>query len=165
MVLLLIATLPFSVKGQNLTEKPPLSSDFETNTGLTFYGMSYPMGVNGEVSKNLLINYQTSDRLHLQLQHFYEKFGTLERAKSAILFKYHVNRKLYVFAGPENEYGFDNITGEPELIRVNLNIGVGYKVNPNLLLEMGYHRQLNAQPSEVYITPTKQNTFSLRARF
>lgn len=165
LLLYFLVIMPIAIFGQDPVEKSPTNKDFVTDTGLTFYGMSYPEGVNGEISKNLSINYQASDRLHLQLQHFYEKFGTQERVNTSFLFKYYLNRKLYLFAGPENEYGFDNVTGEPELIRMNLNIGVGYQVNPDLLLELGYHRQLNAPPSEIYLTPARQNTFSLRASF
>lgn len=165
LVLLLIATLPLSTKGQDLIEKPPISNDLNAKTGLTIEGMSYPVGVNGEVFKSLYVNYQISDRLHVQLQHFYEKFGIHERTNSSFLLKYQVNKKLYLFAGPETEYDIDQITGELELMRVNLNIGVGYEVNPNLLLELGYHPQISAPQIGVNNTPAKQNAFSLRARF
>lgn len=164
-LLSLLIAFPIFINGQEPIEKIQDSADINADTKLTFYGMGYPMGVNDEVAKSLYINYQVADKLHIQLQHFYEKFGTIERAKTSFLFRYDINKKLHLFAGPENEYGFDNVTGKPEIIRINLNIGVGYEVNPNLLLELGYHRQLNAAPSKVYLTPARQNTFSLRARF
>ena len=162
---LLLTTLPLSITAQELIEKPPVNTDFEMETGMSVYGARYPVGVNGEVSKNLYVNYQISRRLHLQLQHFYDKFGTHERTNSSFLIKYHLNRKLYLFAGPEVEYDINQVTGEGELIQTNLNIGMGYKINPNLLLELGYHRNMSDQQEEFYSVRNVQSAFSFRARF
>ena len=165
LVLLFIIVFPLTSTAQEFIEKPPVNTDFETNTGFSVYGVRYPIGVNGEVSKNFYVNYQLARRLHLQLQHFYDKFGTHERTNSSFLFKYHMNRKLYLFAGPKIEYDINQVTGEAEILRTNLNVGMGYKVNPNVLIELGYHRNMSAPQKEYYSIRNVQNAFSLRARF
>jgi hypothetical protein len=133
----------------------------------TIDGIGYPAGVNGEVYKNLRMEYRISERLQIQLQHFYDKFGTHEQTGSSLLLKWYVKKKLYLYAGPEAQYDINQVTGKHELMQTNLNIGVGYEVNPSLLLELGYHSRTNSAKAAVgsFARPVNPNSFSLRASF
>lgn len=160
---LFFALFSLSAIGQEYREK--LNPDLKDNPRLSLSGLSYPVGMNGEVFKSFKIDYQASERLQVQLQHFYEKYGTHESTRTSFIFKYYIKKNFYFFAGPEFEYGTNQVTGEYAPMRVNLNIGLGYEVNPNLLLELGYHTQINNTKTETFRNPAKPNTFSLRASF
>ncbi len=160
---LFFALFSLSAYSQKYIEK--WDNDLKTDPRLSFSGIRYPLGVNGEVSKNLKIDYQISERLDVQSQHFYEKFGTHERASSSFLVKWYIKKNLYFFAGPESEFDINQETGKYELMRVNLSVGLGYEVSPKLLIELGYHAQTNKPTIETLGNPAKPNTFSLRASF
>ncbi len=142
-----------------------LPRSLDVTPRLSVDGMQYPVGVNGEVFKSLYLDYRVSEKYHIGLEYFYYKFGTHEGSDVSLLFKWYVKKNLYLYAGPELQYDINQITGEHELMRVNLNLGVGYEVNPNLLLELGYHPQISKSKVDVFGTTAKQNTFSLRASF
>ena len=134
---------------------------------LSLYSISYPEGLHGQLYKNFRLNYVVSDSFEAQLQAFYDSFGTRSNAKSSAILKVRVTKKSYLFAGPEAEYGTNPVSGESELLRVNLNLGVGYEVNPDFLLELGYHPELGNPRNNDNTSQSqgKQNTFSLRASF
>lgn len=124
------------------------------------------MGTNGETFFNGALDFRISERLRAGLQNFYAKFGTMEQINTATIVRYHVTDKVNVFAGTESQYGTNLITGEHELLRVNLNVGVGYEVDEDVILEMGYHPQISAPKKDLQgRSLPKQNTLSLRARF
>ncbi len=162
---LFLVLLAINVSAQEFIEKQPtLENSF--NPRLAQYRIDYPMGINGETFFNGAADYKISKKLHIQLENFYAKFGTHEQVRSSVLFKWYVKEKLYLFAGAETEYDIDQITGEPELLRVNLNLGVGYEVKPNFLLELGYHPEISSPKFDAFGRPLrKQNSFSFRARF
>jgi len=151
-----------NIIAQEFVEIPPI----DTEPKLSLYAHSYPIGVNDEVFKNFRLDYMVSDKLGVQLQHFYSKFGTQEGTNTSFLFKWYLKKRLYLFAGPETEYGTNQATGELELLRVNLNFGVGYEVNPNMLLELGIHPGISPSATDAFGRKQgKQNSFSLRASF
>lgn len=155
---------PISI-GQEHQEAPPLTNT-NLNARLSQYRIDYPIGVNGETFFNGAAEYQISRKLSAQLESFYAKFGTHEQINSNISFKWYVQETLYLFAGTETQYDRNQVTGELELLRVNLNLGVGYEVNPDVLLELGYHPQISNPKTDSFGRPlSKQNSFSLRTRF
>ncbi|MEO0507233.1 MAG: hypothetical protein AAF090_13850 [Bacteroidota bacterium] len=111
---------------------PPLSA-------LSQYRIEYPMGANGETFFNGGMDFRISERLRAGLQNFYAKFGTVEQIHTATVVRYHVTNKVNLFAGTESQYGTNLLTGEQELLRVNLNFGMGYEVDEDFMLEMGCH--------------------------
>ncbi|MBM1104711.1 hypothetical protein JQC67_01050 [Aurantibacter crassamenti] len=131
---------------------------------LSSSGINYPQGVNGEVFKSFKVNYQFSEKMQLQLQHFYEKYGTHEQTISSFMLKWYIKNNLYLFSGPEATFDINQETGEFESMGGNLFGGVGYEVNPNLLLELGYRARTfnNTKESFGNISP---NSFILRASF
>ena len=73
---------------------------------------------------------------------------------------------MYLFAGTQVQYDINQNSGSSELLRVNLNFGVGYEVNPNFLLELGYHPLIGKPKTNLNASPqSKQNSFSFRAKF
>ncbi|MCM4169208.1 hypothetical protein KCTC52924_00730 [Arenibacter antarcticus] len=155
----------FSLSGvsQEFIEKSGI--ELKSSQRLSFSGLSYPEGVNGEVFKNLKIDYKISERLMVQLQHFYEKFGSHEETNSSFLAKWKVKKNLHFYVGPESKFQIKQVTGEHELMRVNLNVGLGYEVNPSLLLELGYPIHTNKAALETFGNRAKPAKFSLRAKF
>ena len=136
------------------------------NQRLTQYLINYPLGANGETFFNGGIDYRISKRLSARIQNFYAKFGTNEQISSALLFTWQVREKLYLYAGAENQYGTNQSSGQQELLRVNLNLGVGYEVDEDFLIEMGYHPEVGSPKEDLLGRPIpRQNTLSLRARF
>lgn len=165
LVFLFASLISICAISQNGVEVP--DADASILPRFTIDGIGYPVGVNGEVYKNLRMEYRVSERLQIQLQHFYDKFGTHEQTGSSLLLKWYVKRKLYLFAGPESQYDINQFTGEHELMQTNLNIGIGYEVNPSLLLELGYHSRTNSNKATIgnFGRPVNPNSFSLRASF
>ncbi|MEM9076361.1 MAG: hypothetical protein AAGC43_04940 [Bacteroidota bacterium] len=160
-----ISLCPFSALGQNRLEQPTAIDDSK-NLGLSQFQIDYPIGVNGETFINGGIDYRISKSLGLRIQNFYSQFGTKEQINSSLLFKWYFKEKIYLFAGAENEYGTDQFSGERELLRVNLNLGVGYEVDEDVLLEMGYHPEVGSPKQDLLGRPIpRKSTLSLRARF
>ena len=154
-----------SALGQSGLEEPILINNTQ-NPRLSQFQTSYPIGVNGETFFNGGIDYRIARRLVARVQNFHAKFGTNEQINSSLLFKWYLKEKLYLFAGTENEYGRNQLSGEHELLRVNLNLGVGYEVDEDFLIEMGYHPEVGSPKEDLLGRPIpKQNTLSLRARF
>lgn len=148
---------------QSLLESPPVMAN---KPRLSLYAHSYPMGLNDENFKNFRLDYGLTDKLGLQLQYFYSKYGTYEGVNTSLLFKWYVKKNLYLFAGPEVEFGTNQATGQFEPLRVNLNFGVGYEVNPDMLLELGIHPEIGPPATDAYGRSLgRQNSFSLRASF
>ncbi len=137
----------------------------KTEPRLKSSGISYPVSVNGDVYKNFKIDYQISDRMMVQVQHFYEKFGTHEGTISSFQAKSYFKNNLYFLAGPESEFDTNQATGKFELQQVNLNVGIGHDVNTNLLLELNYRVRINNSKLESIGNPGIGNVFSLRASF
>ena len=92
------------------------------------------MGVNVETFFNGALDFQISDRLSAGLQNFYAKFGTREQITTWTVVRYRLTNKVNLFAGTESQYGTNLITGELELLQVNLNVGLGYEVADDLML-------------------------------
>ncbi|MEL7269848.1 MAG: hypothetical protein AAGL34_09750 [Bacteroidota bacterium] len=89
---------------------------------------SLTAGWISEFQKDLVLGFRT-----------FMQSGTAEQIHTATVVRYHVTKKVNLFAGTESQYGTNLITGEQELLRVNLNFGVGYEVDEDFMLEMGCH--------------------------
>ena len=156
--------LAINVSGQEFSEAPQVM-DEDSNQRLSQHRY-YSTGVNGEEFLNGGVNYQISKKLRIQLEVFYAKFGTHEQFTPSLVLKRGFNEKGYFFAGTESEYDINQVTGKFELVRVNLNVGLGYEVKPDLLLELGYHPEISSPKVDPFGRPLrKQNSFSLRAQF
>ena len=81
------------------------------------------------------------------------------------MLKWYIKEKLYLFAGLENEYETNVFTDGQYIIRTNFNFGVGYDVNPDFLLEFGYHQQINKSNEEYFEYQGNEKGLSLRAKF
>lgn len=150
--------------GQEYSEEPV--NDSNAGSRNFQFRIESPVGVNGEAFHNGAAEFRILSSLGARLENFYARFGTHEQFHTAFLFKWYVSDKLNFYGGRETEYGTNELTGERELLRVNLNLGVGYEVQPDFLLELGYHPEV-VKPDEDLLgnQPKKQNSFSLRARF
>lgn len=141
-------------------------NDLNAANRFSQFRIEHPLGVNGEAFYNGAAEYQLFGSLGARLENFYSRFGTHEQFNTSVLFKWYVSDKLNFYGGPETEYGTNELTGETELLRVNLNLGVGYEVQPDFLLELGYHPEIGKPNEDLWgRQPKKQNSFSLRARF
>lgn len=160
----LVAFICFvEIHGQGLFETPSKKS---LPPKLTLYGLVYPIGVNGESFKTLLADYRVTDKFGIQLQHFYSRYGMFEGFRTSYLLKWYVRERLYLFAGPETDHETNPITGDLELLRVNLNIGLGYEVSPTALLQLGIHPEMGPPVWDNFGRKLpRQNTISLRANF
>ncbi|MEO9892089.1 hypothetical protein [Aurantibacter sp.] len=163
-ILFFVLTFLFSANmgAQKTIEKP---NNLRTQSDLlTFKGLSFPEGVNGEIFKNLQINFQIVKKNQVEIQHFYNKFGTHEFTNSSFLLKRHINENLYLFAGPEAVFGINQENGLFESKQINMFGGVGYEANPNLLLELGYRARTYNGTNTTFGNPV-HNSFMLRASF
>lgn len=166
-LLFLFVCIFFAVSaiGQKYNESPP-PKDSILGAPILQYRIDYPIGVNGETFFNGRMEYKISEKLTSQLESFYAKFGTHEEIGSSFSFKWYVQKKMYLFAGTQVQYDLNQNSGSSELLRVNLNFGVGYEVNPNFLLELGYHPLIGKPKTNLNASPqSKQNSFSFRAKF
>ncbi|MRI01795.1 hypothetical protein GH721_14735 [Kriegella sp. EG-1] len=150
------------IVAQNSAENP--SQIYKNNELLTFSGLSFPAGVNGELFKNFKINYQFTEQNQFQLQHFYEKFGTFESTNTALLFKHHIAKNIYLFAGPEAVLGINQVNGSFESKQVNIFGGIGFEANTNLLLELGYKARTYNSTNTNFGNPAPTSVM-LRASF
>lgn len=158
--LILITTSGIS---QDLLENE--SSGLTTKKRFSLSAISFPKGMNGEEYRQFGLSYPISQKLTAQVGGIYDKNISSELINSSFMFKWYVKEKLYLFAGLENVYETNIFTDGQYIIRTNFNFGVGYDVNPNFLLELGYHQQIN-QPNEQYFeNEKKEKGFSLRAKF
>lgn len=151
--------------GQALQETPPLS-DKPFSNRLSQYRIVYPVGLNGDTFYNGALEYQLSNKLAVQIEKFYAKFGTVEQFNVSVSFRWDVTERLNIFAGLEQQYETNLATGTSQLMRVNLNFGVGYHLKEDVLLELGYHQQISKPKTDAFgrLIP-KQNSFSLRAKW
>ncbi|MEM8507001.1 MAG: hypothetical protein AAF717_04190 [Bacteroidota bacterium] len=155
----------FVVQGQNGMEMPAtiIPNDYPISYQ---YRVDYPIGVNGETFFIGGLEHRISKRIGIRIENFYARFGTNEQISTALLFKWYMQKKLYLLAGTQCQYGTNQFTGEQELLRVNLNLRVGYEVDEDFLLEMGYHPEIGSPREDLMGRPIpRQNTFSLRASF
>ncbi|UII79512.1 hypothetical protein [Flagellimonas sp. CMM7] len=164
-VFLFVSLYSLLAIGQQGVEVPDTNANVLPR--FTIDGIGYPVGVNDEIYKRLTMEYRISEKLQIQLQHFYDKFGTHEQTGSSLLLKWYVKKKLYLIAGGEAQYDINQFTGQHELMQTNLNIGMGYEVNPNLLLELGFRSRTNSKKATIgnFGRPVNPNAFSLRASF
>ncbi|NAS12060.1 hypothetical protein [Poritiphilus flavus] len=160
----LVACFLFSFTGlaQQPTETPP--QDINSIGAYSFSGLKYPLGVNGERREYYQIQYELSDNLRVQLDAFYNKFGTRNRLRTALLTKVNLSKKWYVFAGPEIEYDMNRELGG-DGVRLGLDLGMGYEVNEQLFLEAGFNQNLNGSRVGPYGTMGDSDFFTVRSRF
>ncbi|TXN35699.1 hypothetical protein FVB32_14085 [Flagellimonas hymeniacidonis] len=151
-----------SMHGQIFLEQPLTNSQKDK---LSIDGRSYPVGVNGEDARRLIVSRNISKRLQVQLEEFYEKFGTRERISTSFLLKWQVKKRLHLFAGTQGVYDINQLSGEQELMQVNLSAGLGYEVNSDLLLELGFQGKVNKSGGDLSGKVINPNVFSLRASF
>lgn len=148
---------------QNLLETT--SKELNTEKRITLSAISFPEGLNGEDSRQFRLSYPISQKLNAQIGGIYDKSISSELINSSFILKWYIKEKLYLFAGLENEYETNVFTDGQYIIRTNFNFGVGYDVNPDLLLEFGYHQQINKSNEEYFEYQGNEKGLSLRAKF
>lgn len=158
--LVLFATTAFSqISTCNVT------NDLDAEKSFSLNAISYPIGLNGGDYRQLRLSYPILQGLSGQFNFIYDKSISSEIINSSFMFKWYLKEKLYLFAGLENEYETNMFTDGQYIIRSNFNFGVGYDVNPNFLLEFGYHQQINQPTEGLFENETKRKGFSLKAQF
>ncbi|MEM7380459.1 MAG: hypothetical protein AAF361_04585 [Bacteroidota bacterium] len=163
-VYVLMAFLMFGLTtyAQQPTETPPPGTNIFG--AFSFSGLHYPEMLNDERSHFYQIQYQVSDELRLQLDAFYTLFGSRNRLRTALLGKVSITKKWYVFGGPEVEYDANRELGDDQ-VRLGLDMGMGYEINDQLLLEAGFNKNLNGSKVGPYGTLGDADFITVRSRF
>jgi hypothetical protein len=127
-------------------------------------GLRYPAGVNNERHNSLEIINKIAEELHIQLEAFYDKFGTEQRIRAALLAKGYITERLYFIGGPEIEYDMNVESQGTARYRTSINLGVGYDVNNNLLLEARPNNQINNSTVGYYGSQGDYDVFMIMSR-
>lgn len=122
------------------------SNNFDPNVEpvpmLTLDGHYYPEFLLGEKFYNYQVNYRISEKLMIDLQSFYSRFGTKERLRIPMLFKARISKNLYFLTGPELEYDLSGEVPGKEP-RISINSGIEYRREDGLYINAIYNYQLN----------------------
>ncbi|SFR91384.1 hypothetical protein [Maribacter stanieri] len=129
-------------KGQ-VKENPPVSNLPSSLIGLSITGHAYPDSALGDVHKSFMVRYGVSKSLQLELQGFYDTYILSERFRSSVLAKVYLNERLYLFGGIEAEIATENAGVGQTPYRIGFVTGLGYDVDPNLMIELKANIQMN----------------------
>ncbi|TDS14416.1 hypothetical protein DFQ03_2503 [Maribacter caenipelagi] len=129
-------------KGQTI-EEPPVSNLPSSLTGLSVTGHAYPASAIGDVHKSFMVQYGVSKSMQLELQGFYDRYILSERFRSSLLAKVYLNERLYLLGGVEAEIATENTEVGQSPYRIGFVTGLGYDVDPNLIIELKANIQLN----------------------
>ena len=129
-------------KGQTI-EEPPATNLPSSLTGLSITGHAYPASAIGDVHKSFMVQYGVSKSLQLELQGFYDTYILSERFRSSVLAKVYLNERLYLLGGLEAEIATENAGVGQTPYRIGFVTGIGYDVDPNLMIELKANVQFN----------------------
>ena len=129
-------------KGQTI-EEPPVTNLPSSLTGLSITGHAYPASAIGDVHKSFMVQYGVSKSLQLELQGFYDTYILSERFRSSVLAKVYLNKRLYLLGGLEAEIATENAGVGQTPYRIGFVTGIGYDVDPNLMIELKANVQFN----------------------
>ena len=129
-------------KGQTI-EEPPVTNLPSSLTGLSIAGHAYPASAIGDVHKSFMVQYGVSKSLQLELQGFYDTYILSERFRSSVLAKVYLNKRLYLLGGLEAEIATENAGVGQTPYRIGFVTGIGYDVDPNLMIELKANVQFN----------------------
>lgn len=158
-----LALITTSGISQNLLENA--SNELTTEKRFSLSAISFPKGLNGEEYRQFGLSYPISQKLTAQIGGIYDKTISSELINSSFMLKWYIKEKLYLFAGLENEYETNIFTDGQYIIRTNFNFGVGYDVNTNFLLELGYHQQISQYNEKYFENKGNEKGLSFRAKF
>ena len=145
-----------------IVPKEKISLDSLLIKNLSQYRFEAPLNLNGEVFKTGYFDYQISEKFSAGLERNYAKFGTHEQIAGAIVLKYDVNEKTYLYARTGKTFDIDQRTGNTESALINVNLGIGYRIKEKQVLEVGIIAGKTNIPS---LPPTNQFLLSIRFRF
>ncbi len=130
----------------------------------TVEGSYYPEFLLNEKFYNYQMGYRISDKLMIDIQSFYSRFGTKERIRVPMLLKARLNKNLYLLAGPEVEY---DLTGEAQARtpRLSMNSGIEYRSEDSFYINAIYNHQLNDSNVGPQGNLGVSNMFSLNSGF
>ncbi len=122
--------------------KTTTGSPIELIPELTIDGRFYPEFLLGEKFYNSQIEYRISDKILVEIQLFYSRYGIKERIRMPMLLKARISNNLYLVAGPEMEYdmGKEVDSSKP---RLSLNSGVEYRRDDGFYINALFNYQLN----------------------
>lgn len=131
-----------SLFAQPVSNANIIDPDVEPIPLLTLDGNYYPEFLLGEKFYNYQMDFRLSDKMMIDIQSFYSRFGTKERLRIPMLFKARISQNLFFLAGPELEYDLSGeVPGrEP---RISVNSGIEYQREDGLYINAIYNYQLN----------------------
>lgn len=140
--LLLVFLCTSAIFAQPVSNGNAVVPTIESIPEFTIDGSYYPEFLLGEKFYNYQIGYRISDKLMIDIQSFYSRFGIKERFRIPMFLKARINKNLYLLAGPEVEY---DLSGEvPERKpRISMNSGIEYRSEDNFYINAMYNYQLN----------------------
>lgn len=109
---------------------------------LTLDGSYYPEFLLGEKFYNYRIDYRISDKLMLEIQSFYSRFGIKERLRMPVLLKARITKNMFFLAGPEVEYDLSDEV-QRRKPRISMNTGIEYRREDSFYINAMYNYQLN----------------------
>ncbi|QLG46433.1 hypothetical protein [Costertonia aggregata] len=152
---ILVLLMALQLRGQQTVD------DLKRPKGvLQISGFSYPIFFDGETHSSFLLDYELNKNLGVQLRGFYDTYLISNRTRFDFLGKYYFTKKMYILSGIQIEMEqakINNATPRPP--RVGIQYGMGYEVNPNLILEGKGNIQINKSSMGSfgeYVIPTPQ---------
>ncbi|MEM9363882.1 MAG: hypothetical protein AAGA43_14675 [Bacteroidota bacterium] len=130
----------------------------------------YPISSFNEQHAMFKVNYEVSDKFHMELQTFYDTYLTSNRTRVALRVKKFIGSKLYVFSVSEIEFSQDKVGGPScQKPRASIGSGAGYQINEKISLEAGINFAINKGTigafGEPAFTIPVMSAFSSRIRF
>ncbi|WP_350284388.1 hypothetical protein [uncultured Croceitalea sp.] len=155
------------LQAQKKSVEKPVISDLNSNNQIIQYRMDAPLGVNAEQSVYGLVDFPMTKKGAFRMERSYTKFGNQEQLNAGLAIKYFMGKKYYLIGGGEIQYDINSNTGTPQRELMRLGVGVGYTLDPNIILELGYKPVIGKANSEVLenVISNRKSTFFLRARF
>ena len=138
-LIFLVSCSIFSQPARNTSTPGPV---IESLPLLTFDGSYFPEFLLDEKFYNYQVKYRISDKLMIDIQSFYTRFGTKERLRLPIFVKARISENLYLLAGPEMEY---DLSGEVpgRKPRISVNSGIEYQREDSFYINALFNYQLN----------------------
>lgn len=163
----LIIVFCTSVLAQKKSVENPVVSDLNANNQTIQYRMDAPLGVNAEQAVHGFVDLPLTKNGAFRMERSYTKFGNQEQLNAGFAIKYFIGKKSYLIGGGEIQYDINPNTGAPQRELTRLGVGVGFLLDPNIMLELGYKPVIGKANSDVLenVISNRKSTFFLRARF
>ncbi len=147
----LVLILCFSVLWGYSQEESPSGTIPIGNLNINTF--SYPLFIGEERHSSFSLNYPLSEKLEIIVPGFYDTYIFSNRFRTSVSFKRYLTQKVYASSGIEAEFANNKGILPPMPPRIGAIMGLGYDLNPNLLIEGKFNGQLNDSPMGAYGEP------------